>query len=305
MRKVETYFESCGDQIASHLYYPDDFESNTQLPAIVVAGPMATVKEQAAGVFAQALANRGFIALAFDYRRFGESEGSPRQFENPASKTEDVQTAVSFLCAHNDVKSDQIGAAGICASSSYIAPAVSTDRRIKAFGTVSAHFSLREFFVENPMVTDEVLQQMLSVSNAARQTYFETGVSEPDSMIWPDFTGEEEDALDPDIYDYYFARRAECWPNFSNHLVPFSLEQLIRSHALDYADQIVAPYLGVVGSEAVTRSYTERFVDAKSRGPKSIKVIEGARHIQAYDVPEYIDQGTDALAEFFGEYLTA
>jgi len=304
MKKVESFFESCGDRIAAHLYYPDDIDSSTQLPAIVVAGPMATVKEQAAGVFAQALANRGFIALAFDYRCFGDSEGSPRQFENPASKTEDIQSAVSFLCAHSDVKSDQIGAAGICASSSYIAPAVSTDRRIKAFGTVSAHFSLREFFVDNPLVTDEVLDQMLSVSNAARQTFFETGESKPDSMIWPDFTGEEEDALDPDIYDYYFARRAECWPNFNNHLVPFSLEQLIRSHALDCADQIVVPYLGVVGSEAVTRSYTERFVDAKSRGFKSIKIIDGARHIQTYDEPKYVNQGADELAAFFGDHLS-
>jgi fermentation-respiration switch protein FrsA (DUF1100 family) len=305
MAKMRTHFDSCGDQIAANMYFPDTFDSGTQLPAIVVAGPMATVKEQAAGVFSQALADRGFIALAFDYRRFGESEGSPRQYEDPAAKTEDIQSAVSFLCAHNDVDSDQVGATGICASSSYIAPAVSTDLRIKAFGTVSAHFSLREFFVENPMVSKEILEQLLSASNAARQRYFETGDSDPDSMIWPDFTGAEEDALDPDIYDYYFARREECWPNFSNQLVPFSLEQLVRSHALDYADQITAPYLGVVGSEAATRGYTERFVDAKSRGPKKIRVIEGARHIQAYDVPEYVDQGADALAEFFGEHLCA
>ena len=303
MKMVGTFFESCGDKIAARLYYPANFDSGTQLPAIVVAGPMATVKEQAAGVFAKALANRGFITLAFDYRRFGDSEGSPRQFEDPASKTEDIQTAISFLCAHGEVRNDRIGATGICASSSYMAPAVSTDRRIKAFGTVSAHFSLREFFLANPMVTDDILQQMLFASNAARQKYFESGVSEPDSMIWPDFTGEEEHPLDPDIYDYYFARRAKYWPNFNNHLVPFSLEQLIRSHALDYANQIVAPYLGVVGSEAVTRSYTERFVEAKFHGPKNIKVIDGARHIQAYDIQECVDQGADALAQFFEEHL--
>jgi hypothetical protein len=305
MTMLETHFYSCDDKIAANLFIPDEFDSGNEYPAIVVAGPMATVKEQAAGVFAEALADRGFIGLAFDYRRFGDSEGFPRQYEDPASKTEDIQNAVSFLCSHDSVNCDQIGAAGICASSSYIAPAVSTDNRIKAFGTVSAHFSLREFFVENPMVTDEVLGQLLSVSNAARQKYFETGASEPDAMIWPDFTGEEKDALDPDIYDYYFARRSTCWPNFSNHLVPFSLEQLIRSHALDYADQIVVPYLGVVGSDAVTRGYTERFVDSKTRGPKSIKVIDGARHIQAYDKPEYVAQGADALAEFFRCHLKA
>ena len=303
MTEHEAHFDSCGDKIAASLFFPGEFDAETEYPAIVVAGPMATVKEQAAGVFAQALADRGFIGLAFDYRRFGDSEGSPRQYEDPASKTEDIQNAVSFLCSLDNVGREQVGATGICASSSYIAPALSTDKRVKAFGTVSAHFSLREFFVENPMVTDEVLSQLLSVSNSARQSYFETGATEPDSMIWPDFTGEEEDALGPDIYDYYFARRASCWPNFSNHLVPFSLEQLIRSHALDYASQIDIPYLGVVGSEAVTRGYTERFVDAKTHGLKDIRVLDGARHIQAYDSSKYVRQAADVLSEFFDQHL--
>jgi fermentation-respiration switch protein FrsA (DUF1100 family) len=305
MTRKNVTFESNGDKIVGHVHVPDDFGPSKQYPGVVAAGPMATVKEQAAGVFAQALAKEGFVALAFDYRRYGESEGKPRQYEDPASKTDDVQNAISFLNAHENVDSERIGALGVCASSSYISSALRSDRRVKAFGTVSAHFSLREFFTANPMVTDEVLEQMLAASNAARQRYFETGVAEPDAMVWPDMTGEEEGDLAQDIYDYYFRRRAECWPNFSNHLVPFSFEQLVRSHALDYANQIVVPYLGVVGSEAVTRSYTERFIEANTRGPKEIRVIEGARHIQTYDRPEYVRQAVDALSRFFRQHLAA
>jgi hypothetical protein len=147
---------------------------------------------------------------------------------------------------------------------------------------------------------------MFTASNVARQRYFETGVAEPDDMIMPDMTeepGEEAPQIARDVYDYYFVRVAKCWPNYSNHFVPFSFEQLVRSHALEHADMIFVPYLGVVGSEAVTRPYTERFVEAKTQGPNEIKVIEGAYHVQAYDRPEYVSQAIDALNSFFRKHL--
>jgi fermentation-respiration switch protein FrsA (DUF1100 family) len=299
-------FVSAGSKIVGNLYCPDDFDANKQYPAVVVGGPLATVKEQAGGVFAEALAKKGFVTLAFDYRMYGESEGEPRQYENPVYKTEDIQNAISFLSAHENVDSDGIGALGVCASSSYIATALASDRRVKAFGTVSAYFSLREFCLSNPFVTDEQRNQMFTASNVARQRYFETGVAEPDDMIMPDMTeepGEEAPQIARDVYDYYFVRVAKCWPNYSNHFVPFSFEQLVRSHALEHADMIFVPYLGVVGSEAVTRPYTERFVEAKTQGPNEIKVIEGAYHVQAYDRPEYVSQAIDALNSFFRKHL--
>jgi fermentation-respiration switch protein FrsA (DUF1100 family) len=79
----------------------------------------------------------------------------------------------------------------------------------------------------------------------------------------------------------------------------------LYSHALDYADLIVVPYLGVVGAEAVTRPYTERFVEAKTQGSNEIKVIEGAYHVQAYDRPEYVSQAVGALSRFFQQHLAA
>ena len=131
------------------------------------------------------------------------------------------------------------------------------------------------------------------------------GQQTPTPWCGPDMTGEEEGAFYQDIYDYYFRRVAECWPRFSNHLVPFSLQQLVRSHGLDYASQIVVPYLGVAGSEAVTRPYTERFVEAKTRGANAVEIIEGARHIQTYDKPEFVSQAIDALTQFFQKHLVA
>jgi fermentation-respiration switch protein FrsA (DUF1100 family) len=306
--KIDVSFESVADSIAGHLYCPGDVSAEAESPALVVAGPLATVKEQAAGVFAQALAAEGFVTLAFDYRRYGESEGEPRQYEDPASKTEDVQNAISFLGSHEGVDSERVGALGICASSTYIASALRSDRRVKAFGTVSAHFSLREFFMSNPFATEEQVAQMYAASNTARQRYYETGVSQPNDMIMPDMTEEPPAGagqLAADVYDYYFERVAKEWPNYSNHMVPFSFEQLVRSHAIDYADQIVCPYLGIVGSEAVTRPLTERFVEAKVEGSARMKVIEGAYHVQTYDRPQYVGEAVANLADFFREHLVA
>jgi fermentation-respiration switch protein FrsA (DUF1100 family) len=107
----------------------------------------------------------------------------------------------------------------------------------------------------------------------------------------------------PDVESPYGEANPRQWPNYSNHMVPFSFEQLVRSHALDYASQIDIPYLGVVGSEAVTRGYTERFVDAKTHGLKDIRVLDGARHIQAYDSSKYVGQAADVLSEFFDQHL--
>lgn len=302
MRKNVT-FKSQGDAIYGHLYLPDDANPQKRSPAIVVAGPMANVKEQTAGAFAKALAAKGFVALVFDYRTFGESEGQPRQYENPVAKAEDVQNAISFLAAHENVDGQRIGALGICAGSSWIADVLQSDRRVKAFGSVSAHFSLREATATNPFATDEQRRAMYAASNAARQRYFETGVAEPDDMLIPDMTEEppaEAGVFVAENYDYYFRRD---WPRYSNRMVPFSFEQLARSHALDYAGQITCPYLGVVGELAFTRSFTERFIAAKTQGVAAIEIIEGGTHIRTYGKPEYVAQGVDALSAFFEQHL--
>ena len=81
--KTDIAFKSSGDEIVGHLYGPDDFSPSKQYPAIVVGGPLGTVNEQAAGVFAEALGENGFVALAFEYRRYGASEGEPRLYEDP------------------------------------------------------------------------------------------------------------------------------------------------------------------------------------------------------------------------------
>jgi fermentation-respiration switch protein FrsA (DUF1100 family) len=269
----------------------------------VVAGPLATVKEQAAGVFAEKLAKQGYIALAFDYRTFGESEGLPRCYENPADKTEDIQNAVSFLGTLDNVDNDEIAALGICASASYIAGCLIGDKRIKAFASVSGYFNLQGFVAFNPMVSDEQRDYMFKLSNEARQKYYETGEAERSEMLYAPFASDNEDQFSKDVHDYYFARVGSCWPNFSRNLTLFSIEQLAQHNALSYAPYITTPYLGIVGENAPTRPLTELFIEQKSHGHSEFKEIKGACHIQSYDRKEYVDEAITAINEFYKTHL--
>ena len=299
--KNRVEFLSVGTRIVGDLYCPDDFDSNKIYPAIVSAGPLATVKEQAAGVYAQKLAKLGFIVLAFDYRTFGESEGKPRCFENPANKTEDIHTAVSYLSSLDNVDSNKIAAMAVCASASYIGGSLIGDKRIKAFASVSGYFNLHEFVAFNPMVTDEARETMFQLSNDARQKYFETGEALRSDFLFAAFDGTSEDPFMKDVYDYFFTRVDSCWPNYSRELTIFSVEELAKSNVLNLAPFITTPFLGVVGEKAPTRYQTEQFIAAKTQGINQLKVIEGACHIQAYDLDVYVDEAVQAIAEFFNQ----
>lgn len=301
--KNHASFTSNGNKLVGNIFCPREFDSSAKYPAITLAGPLGSVKEQAAGTFAEKLSGKGFIALAFDFSTQGESEGEPRNYDNPFTKGDDIQNAISLLGSLDCVNRDRIGALGICAGASYTTHGIISDRKVKAFATVVAHFSLREFTGYNPMISDDIRAALLKQSNDARQSYFQTEVAEHSGIIYPDakskedlpFAGDDAD----DIYDYYYSRVAECWPNFRSQMATMSYDVLIKSHALNLARDLSIPYLGVVGSEAFSKSYTDRFVDEIGHDQKETVVLDGTRHIQCYDVPAYVDQATGHLSSFF------
>jgi len=300
-------FNSNGDKLIGWLFCPPNFESSKKYKAITIAGPLGSVKEQASGIFAEKLSKEGFITLAFDFATQGESDGSPKNYDNPFRKGEDIQHAISYLSTLNNVDKDKIAALGICAGASYTMQGIISDHRIKAFGTVVAHFSLREFTGYNPMITDEIRSYLLEQSNTARQAYFETGIVSHSGIIYPEaktkddlpFSGNDAD----DIYDYYYSRVAECWPNFNSSMATMSYEALIKSHALDLAKDLSIPYVGISGTEAFSKPYTERFIAEVLHTNKEIKVIDGARHIQCYDKEEYVNQAVEYLSTFYKNNL--
>jgi hypothetical protein len=155
------------------------------------------------------------------------------------------------------------------------------------------------------VMTDEVRAALLNRSNKDRQNFFETGVSENSDILMPDVGTAEElpipvsDDDKRDIFDYYYTRVKECWPNYNHRFASMSYEALIKSNALDFAKDLAIPYLGVVGSEAITKPYAERFVAEILHEDKHLHVIDSARHVPTYANEEYVNQAVDLLNAFY------
>ena len=161
-----------GDTIVGLLRTPG---SGPPWPALVFLGPLTSVKEQVPGNYAQALARRGFATLAIDNRHFGESTGQPRQYEHPSRKVQDVRAALTWLGAHSSIDGKRLGAVGICAGAGYMADAVATDDRIRAFGAVAGFFhdvdKQREWMGDG-------FESAIARARAARETFERSGYSE-------------------------------------------------------------------------------------------------------------------------------
>jgi fermentation-respiration switch protein FrsA (DUF1100 family) len=302
--KTDVTFPSAGLKLAGHLYTPDS-EAAGPRPAVVVGHPGSGVKEQAAGLYARCLAERGFAALAFDAACQGESEGTPRGLEDPAHRVEDVKAAVSFLTTREEVDPDRIGALGICASGGYVLPAAATDHRIKAVGTVSAVDISRQFRLGADGAQDPaVIQGMLDEAAAAR-TAEARGEGVQSFQLFPD-TAEQARALGGrhgfEGFEYYRTDRARH-PRSAKFLTWSSVDRLVSFDAFRFVGLIAPrPLLMIVGSEAVTSwMAVEAFQNARS--PKELHWIDGASHVDLYDKEQYAGPAVSKLTEFFGTHL--
>ncbi|WP_432942730.1 alpha/beta hydrolase [Kribbella sp. CA-253562] len=307
--KTSVSFTSDGLTLAGHLYTPDDAAQSAPRPAIVVGHPMTGVKEQTAGLYAERLARRGFVTLAFDSAHWGESEGEPRFLENPARRVEDLKNAVTFLSGRPEVDPDRIGGLGICAAGGYIVPAAATDHRIKAVATVSAAEEgswFRDGLAHSQ--APEVLQDLLDQSAAARtaEARGEPVRRMPIHPETPPDRGEVKKSLTRHIYDgweYYRTDRA-YHPNTQNWFALRSLDLLALFDGFRFTHLIAPrPLLMIAGTEAVSDYFS---VDAIERAaePKELFWIEGASHVDLYDQDEYVWPAVEKLTEFFGTHLS-
>jgi fermentation-respiration switch protein FrsA (DUF1100 family) len=297
-------FPSAGIELAGHLYLPDD-EAAGPRPAVVVGHPSAGVKEQAAGLYARRLAERGFVALAFDAAFQGESKGLPRGLEDPAHRVEDLKAAVSFLTTLSAVDPERIGALGICASGGYLIPAAATDHRIKAVATVSAADIGRQFREGADGTQDPtVVQAMLDAAAAAR-----TAAARGEAMgAFPIFpaTGEEARAAGGqhgfEGFEYYRTDRARH-PRSAGEFTWDSIDRLVAFDPFRFIHLIAPrPLLMVVGTEAVTRHMTtEAFANA--REPKRLHWVDGASHVDLYDREQHVGPAVDELTAFYTAHL--
>jgi len=303
--KTNVSFESAGLKLAGHLYTPDP-DTNPSLPAIVVGPPGSSVKEQAAGMYARRLAERGFITLAFDPAYQGESEGEPRGLEDPSHRVEDIKAAVSFLSVRDQVAPNRVGALGICASGGYVIPATATDHRIKAVAAVSAVDMGRQFRNgADGHQAPAIIQGMLDAAAAAR-----TAEARGDGVgMFPIFPATEDQARAGgqhvfEGWEYYCTARAQH-PRSAKFFTWNSVDRIASFDAFRFIAMIAPrPLFMIIGTDAVTAwMTTDAFASAQK--PKEMCWIKGATHVALYDRDEYVTPAVSKLVEFFRNWLTA
>lgn len=303
--KTSVTFDSAGLKLAGDLYHPSARADALRLPAIVIGHPGTGVKEQTAGLYAQRLAEQGFITLAFDAAYQGESEGQPRGLEDPAHRVEDIKAAVSFLATRDDVDPNRIGALGICASGGYLISAAATDHRIKGVATVSAaDVNLQFRLGADGKQSPDILQGMLDAAAAAR-----TAEARGDGVgIFPIFpTAEQARAGDQHLFEgweYYCSPRGQH-PRSAKFFTWNSVDRIAYFDAFRFISMIAPrPLLMIAGTRAVT-SWMSTDAYANAQGPKELFWIDGATHVALYDKEQYVGPTVAKLVEFFSITLDA
>ena len=302
-------YELNGIKIAANVYTPADYDASKKYPAITVAHPNGGVKEQVSGLFAQKLAELGYITVAADAAYQGGSGGEPRNTDIPFFRTEDIHGMVDLLGIYPGVDVNRIGMLGICGGGGYTVNAAKSEKRVKAVATLSM-FNTGRVRREGYMSTQiKDVQERLAKSAQARGQYVSGGELLYSDWNAPKLSDEEMKAylansldLYRDGYEYYGVTHTH--PNSTGRYTLASLMELMSWDATDNISLISVPLLMMAGSVSDSLYMSEDAIEkATGTDDKELFIIKGATHIQTYWKPEFVEQEVSKLKEFFGRTL--
>ena len=291
-----------GIELTGDLYTPKTKQAE-KMAAIAVSGPFGAVKEQASGLYAQTMAERGFITLAFDPSYTGESGGEPRNVASPDINTEDFSAAVDYLSNRPDVDPEKIGIIGICGFGGFGLNAAAMDTRIKATVTSTMYdmtrVSANGYFDAMDENARYELRQNL---NKQRTEDFKNGTYAPAPGLPDKLTGEEPQFV-KDYYGYYKTDRGfhKRSINSNGNWNMTSTLSLMNLPILQYSGEIRNAVLVMHGEKAHSRYFSEDAFKKLKGENKELLIIEGANHVDLYDNLEKIP--FDKLETFFNTYL--
>lgn len=293
-----------GIDIAANVYTPAGYDSSKKYPALVVAHPNGGIKEQVAGLYAQLLAESGYITIAPDAAYQGASGGEPRHKDNPASRTEDIRGAADFITQYPGVDATRLGILGICGGGGYTLKATQGDKRFRAVATLSMFNSgeVRRNGFQNSQIA--TIQERLQKASDARAQEAAGG-----KIVYagvPNVTDEIIAKTTTDLYreGYVYYYRTHAHPNSTFLYTMSSLLDLMTWDATANMDLINQPLLMIAGSKAETKYMTdEAFAKATNAKNKELFLVDGATHIQTYWKPEYVNQIVNKLVQFYNESL--
>ncbi len=291
-----------GITLVGDLYIPQN-KADEKMPAIAISGPFGAVKEQASGLYAQTIAENGFITLAFDPSYTGESSGEPRHVASPDINTEDFSAAVDFLSNHPNVGPEKIGILGICGFGGFALNAAAIDTRVKATVTSTMYdmtrVSARGY---NDSIDKNARHELKQKLNAQRTQDFNSGTYAKAPGLPEKLTGAEPQFV-KDYFGYYKTPRgfhARSINSNGNWNTTSSLA-LINMPILAYSNEIRTPVLLVHGEKAHSRYFSEDAFKKLKGSNKELLIIKDANHVDLYDNIEKIP--FKKIVEFFRNNL--
>lgn len=286
--------------IVANVYTPANFDTSKKYPTIVIAHPNGGVKEQVAGLYAQRLAEQGYVTITADAAYQGGSGGEPRNVDKPAYRIEDIHAMADFISQYKGVDISKMGLLGICGGGGYSLKAAQSDKRFKAVSTVSMFNSgvvRRNGFMDSQFST---IQQRLKEASDARTQEAAGGtiMYVGDTQL----TDKQIAALPFDLYregfEYYGKTHAH--PNSTFKYTKSSLMDLMTFDASTNMDLINQPLLMIAGSKADSFYMTDdAFSKATKAKNKELFLINGATHIETYWKPDYVSQAVNKLVNFY------
>lgn len=301
VQKVE-FKNRFGIILRGDLYTPKKI-SSSKLPAIAISGPFGAVKEQSSGLYAQTLAERGFITLAFDPSYTGESSGKPRHVASPDINTEDFSAAVDFLSNYKNVDSEKIGILGICGFGGFAINAAAIDTRIKATTAVTMYDMTRVSARGYNDSTDENARyEMKKALNNQRTQDFKNNKYKGAEGLPEKLTGNEPQFV-KDYWGYYKTKRGfhSRSINSNGKWNMTSSLSLINQPILQYSSEIRTPVLIVHGEKAHSRYFGEDAFKKLKGDNKELLIVNDANHVDLYDNIEKIP--FDKIESFYKENL--
>jgi fermentation-respiration switch protein FrsA (DUF1100 family) len=292
--------------IVGNLYLPKDVDPKLRNPAIVVGHPMGAVKEQSSNLYAQKLAEQGFVTLAIDQSFWGESEGAPRNVVAPDLYAEAFSAAVDYLGTRPFVDRERIGALGICGSGSFVISAAKIDPRIKAIATVSMYdMGAASRNALNHSQTLEQRKQIIAEAAAQRYVEFAGGETKYTGGTVHELT-ENTHPIQREFYDFYRTPRGEFTPKGSSRTVTThptltSSVKFMNFYPFNDIETISPrPMLFIAGEKAHSREFSEDAYKLAGE-PKELYIVPGAGHVDLYDRVALIP--FDKLNAFFSKGL--
>ncbi len=299
-RKV-SYANRLGINLVADMYSPKNLDASRTYPALIVGHPYGGVKEQTSGLYAQTMAERGFITIAHDASYNGESGGQPHFISSPEAVVEDFSAGVDFVGVQPLVDRSRIGVIGVCASGGFALAAAQIDPRMRAVATVSMYdmgSAMRDGL--NHTMTDDDRRNALAA--AVEQRWIEAAGGQKQYGALPEVLAADTDPVTREFFDYYRTPRGRH-PRATTSMSVTGNPSLFQFRPFDHVDWISPrPVLLVAGETAHSRYFSEEAF-AKAAEPKELYIVPAAGHVDLYHRTAIIP--FDKLQSFFEEHLTA